>query len=833
VIQEPSTRECSIWVIKIKCPFCASEDIRVLDTRESDVDSTRRRRQCNGCGKRFTTYERVEGVSLTILKKDGSKQPFDKNKIRAGLEKACEKRPVTEAQLDKLVSDIESEVKQAEGELTTTRIGKLVLDHLKNIDKVAYIRFASVYREFKSYSSFEREIKKLRSETRATGSSKILQVRTRDGSIALFDPNNITDAIFKAAQAIGGTDRQRSEFITEEVVLFLEKQFKSQTIVTAEEIMDAIEFILMENGHSATAKEFILQRQHKSKRLQTKDTFIDIANTIGDYIHQKDWRVRENSNEAFSLSGLMLYASGKMIANYSLNEMYPPAVGRAHREGYIHVHDLSHGVVGYCAGWSLKNLLLWGFGGVPNKVNSKPAKHLRTVINQMVNFIGCLQMEFAGAQAFSSVDTLLAPFVRADNLTWKETKQSMQELIFSLNIPSRWGAQYPFSNLTFDWVCPSDMKNDKAIVGGKEMPYTYGDLQKEMDMINRAFMEVMIEGDAKGAVFTFPIPTYNLTKDFDWDSENAKLLFEVTAKYGLPYFQNFIGSDMDPGAIRAMCCRLNLNLLELTRRPGHLFAMGDNTGSLGVVTLNMNRLGYEAKTKEEFFERIKHYMSLSKESLEIKRNVVKTNLEGGLMPYTKRYLGHFNNHFSTIGLVGMHEACMNFLGKGLQTREGKEFAIETLNFMREVLKDFQKETGNLYNLEATPAEGCSYRLARSDKKKYGDKIYTSGKDFPYLTNSTQLPVGFTDDAIKAVEHQNDIQHLYTGGTIFHTFLGEKMTNGESCKALVKKIAYNSRIPYFSITPTFSVCPEHGYLSGEHFSCPCQKEQAQLAVSKVN
>lgn len=813
----------------MKCPFCSSENVWVIDTRESEEDTTRRRRKCEDCGRRFTTYERIEGINITVIKKDGRKEPFDKNKVRAGIEKACEKRPVTEEQIDKIVNEVYQAVLKQGKEVTSVFIGQQILNHLKALDKVAYIRFASVFKEYKLFSSFEREVRMLRSERLKPRSTKILQVRQRDGRIALFDPENITNAIFAAAKAVGGEDRQLAEQLTAEVIALLESKFPGATIVTAEEIMDSIEKVLMDNGHAATAKAFILQRHHKSKLLETKSTVIDITNTIGDYLHQKDWRIRENSNEAFSFSGLMLYAAGKMIANYCLNELYPPAVSDAHRRGYIHIHDLSHGVIGYCAGWSLKNLLLWGFGGVPNKVNSKPAKHLRTVVNQMVNFIGCLQMEFAGAQAFSSIDTLLAPFIREDNLSYKDVKQAMQELIFSLNIPSRWGSQYPFSNLTFDWVVPDDLKDQKAIVGGKEMPYTYGDLQREVDMINKAFMEVMVKGDAKGAVFTFPIPTYNLTKDFDWDSENAQLLWEMTAKYGLPYFQNYIGSDMDPRSIRAMCCRLNINQLELVRRPGHIFAMGDNTGSLGIVTINMNRLGYESKDEEDFFRRLAYYMELAKESLEIKRRVITKNLEAGLMPYAKRYLGHFYNHFSTIGLVGMHEACVNLLGKGIQTKEGKNLAIKTLKFMREKLKEFQRETGNLYNLEATPAEGASYRLARLDKKHHPD-IYTSGENCPFLTNSTQLPVDYTDDVIKALEHQNDIQYLYTGGTIFHTFLGERLSSGDSCKVLVKKIAHNTRIPYFSITPTFSVCPIHGYIRGEHWTCPVVEEIKEKALA---
>ncbi|MDP7141380.1 MAG: ribonucleoside triphosphate reductase, partial [Candidatus Woesearchaeota archaeon] len=517
---------------------------------------------------------------------------------------------------------------------------------------------------------------------------------------------------------------------------------------------------------------------------------------------------------------------GKVMANYNLNEMYTEDIKNAHVNGYFHIHDLSHGVIGYCAGWSLKNLLIKGFGGIPNKVDCKPGKHMGTVVHQMVNYIGCLQMEFAGAQAFSSVDTLLAPFVKTDNLTYKQVKQAVQQLVFSLNIPSRWGSQYPFSNLTFDWVPPKDLKDQKGIVGGKEQDFTYGDCQKEMDMINKAFLEVMIEGDANGRTFSFPIPTYNLTKDFDWDNENAKLLFDLAAKYGTPYFQNYIGSDLDPSSIRAMCCRLNIDQNELMNRPGSMWGPGDSTGSVGVVTINVNRLAYEAKNQEDFFEKIKHYMLLAKESLEIKREVVERNLKNGLMPYTKVYLGTFKNHFSTIGLCGMNEASLNLINKDISTDEGKELTINTLKFMRDTMKEFQAETGSLYNLEATPAESTAYRLAKIDKKFHPD-IITAGEDVPYLTNSTHLPVGLTDNAIEAIEHQNEIQTLYTGGTIFHTFLGEKMCSGESCKRLVKKIAHNTKLPYFSITPTFSVCKTHGYIKGKEFNCPDCGEETEV------
>jgi len=693
----------------MKCIYCGSEETKVIDKRPTDdAGANRRRRECIKCGKRFTTYERIEGEGPTQIKK-------------------------------------------------------------------------------------------------------------RDGSTVKFEKDKIINAIFKAAESVGGKDKKEAERVSEKVLDAINSKFKGE-IPSVEDVQDMVEKILIEEGHAKTAKAYILYREQHKKIREAKNTFVNVQDTIKNYLHRKDWKVNENSNEAFSFSGLLLYTAGEVMKNYNLNEMYGGPISEAHKKGNIHIHDLSEGVIGYCAGWSLKNLITMGFGGVKNKVDCKPAKHMNTLVHQMVNYIGCLQMEFAGAQAFSSVDTLLAPFIKTDDMNYKEVKQCMQQLIFSLNIPSRWGSQYPFSNLTFDWEVPEDMKDEKAIVGGKEQDFTYGECQKEMDMINKAFLEVMLKGDAKGAVFTFPIPTYNLTEDFDWNSENAKLLFDLTAKYGLPYFQNYIGSGLDPSSIRAMCCRLNLDQNELQNRPGSMWGPGDSTGSIGVVTMNMNRFGYEAENKEEFFEKLEYHMILAKDSLEIKREVVNKNLENGLMPFTKRYLGTFANHFSTIGLCGMHECCLNFLGEGIETEEGKKFTVEVMNFMREKIKGFQKETGNLYNLEATPAESTSYRFARLDKEMHPD-IKTSGDGEPFLTNSTQLPVDHTDNAIEAIEHQDAIQSLYTGGTIFHTFLGEKMANGESCKRLIKKIAYNTKLPYFSITPTFSICKTHGYIRGEHFECP--------------
>ncbi|HII71616.1 TPA: ribonucleoside triphosphate reductase, partial [Candidatus Woesearchaeota archaeon] len=502
--------------------------------------------------------------------------------------------------------------------------------------------------------------------------------------------------------------------------------------------------------------------------------------------------------------------------------------------GAIHIHDLTNGVIGYCAGWSLKNLLLMGFGGVPGKVDSKPGKHMGTVVHQMVNYIGCLQMEFAGAQAFSSVDTLLAPFVKADNMTYKEVKQCMQQLVFSLNIPSRWGSQYPFSNLTFDWTVPEDMKNKKAIVGGKEMTFTYGECQKEMDMINKAFIEVMTEGDAKGRIFTFPIPTYNVTRDFDWESENAELLFDMTAKYGIPYFQNFINSELNPGDVRSMCCRLQMDMRELRQKGGGLFGAVEMTGSIGVVTLNMGRIGYLSKTKEEYFERIGRLMDIARDSLELKRKMVQRNMDRGLMPFSKRYLGTLQNHFNTIGLNGMNESLKNFFGPevNMSTKKGIKFAQEVLDFMRDRLMKYQEETGNIYNLEATPAEGVSYRLAKIDKERYPD-IIPAGKDEPYYTNSTQLPVDYTEDIFEALELQDSLQTRYTGGTVLHGFLGEAVTDVETCKNLVKRIAYNFKLPYFTITPTFSVCPKHGYIAGRHEECPYEESDVEEEYGEVS
>ncbi|MDH7512916.1 MAG: ribonucleoside triphosphate reductase [Clostridiales bacterium] len=654
----------------------------------------------------------------------------------------------------------------------------------------------------------------------------VSRIKKRDGTVVDFVQDKITNAVYKAMEANGITDRAAAKTVSDIATFMLEDKFGGYTIPSVEQIQDIVEMVLMKQGYHEVAKSYILYRErHKSIR-EAKKTGINLERLIKDYINDVDWKIRENSNEGvMSFSGLNARVSGEVLSNFALNQLYSERIKKAHLEGEFHLHDLSYPIVGYCAGWSLEKLLRKGFGHVPNQVHSYPAKHLETATLHMVNFIGTMQGEFAGAQAFSSVDTLLAPFVRADKLDYDRVKQDVQKLIFGLNVPSRWGWQTPFSNLTFDLTVPEDMKDKRVVVGGVELDSTYGDYQEEIDMINRSFLELMIEGDQKGRVFTFPIPTYNISRDFAWDSPIADLLFEATAKYGIPYFQNYIGTNLNPGDIRAMCCRLNLDQRELLRRPGNIWGPGDSTGSIGVVTINLNRVGYEANSREEFFSKLRELMVLAKESLETKREVVNSMLAKGLIPYTMVYLGHFDNHFSTIGVCGMHEACLNFLGKGVGTPEGKEFAIETLTFMKGVLQKFQEETGNLYNLEATPAESTSYRLARLDREKYKN-IITAGTDkYPYLTNSTQLNVDATRDVFEAIRHQQDIQCLYTGGTIFHTFLPESIDR-ETCRKLVRKIA-ETKIPYFSITPTFSVCDNHGYLRGRHPSCPKCGSQTEV------
>ncbi len=654
----------------------------------------------------------------------------------------------------------------------------------------------------------------------------VSRIKKRDGSITDFFQDKITVAVAKAMESQGIVDPTASKTVSDIVTFMLEEKFGGVTIPSVEQVQDIVEIVLMKKGYHEVAKAYILYREKHQSIREARQTGINLERLIKDYIDDKDWKIRENSNEGtMSFSGLNARIAGEVLSNFALNGIYTEELKKAHHDGDLHVHDLSYPIVGYCAGWSLDKLLRKGFGHVPNQVHSSPAKHLETATLHMVNFIGTMQGEFAGAQAFSSVDTLLAPFVRHDRLDFAHVKQDVQKLVFGLNVPSRWGWQTPFSNLTFDWTVPGDLKDKKVVVGGKELDTTYGDYQAEMDMINRAFLELMVEGDEQGRVFTFPIPTYNLTPDFDWESPNANLLFEATAKYGIPYFQNYIGTHLNPGDIRAMCCRLNLDQRELLRRPGNIWGPGDSTGSIGVVTINLNRIGYTAKTETEFYDRLRDLMTIAKTSLEAKREIVNNMLARNIMPYTKVYLGHFDNHFSTIGICGMHEACLNFLGKGIGTPEGKEFAVKTLSFMSNVLRRFQEETGNLYNLEATPAESTSYRLARLDRQKF-NHIQTSGTDkFPYLTNSTQLNVDATRDIFEALKHQEDVQPLYTGGTIVHGFLPEAI-DAKTCRKLVQKIA-QTRIPYFSITPTFSVCANHGYIRGEQHACPTCGGQTEV------
>jgi len=650
-----------------------------------------------------------------------------------------------------------------------------------------------------------------------------LVVIKRNGEKVLFDSGKIYQAILKAGMATNDFGEKKARVISEGVSQFLRKSKKEE--IPIEEIQDVVEFAIMNAGFYKTARAYITYRDSRARERDSEKTFVEVEKTITEYLNKADWRVNANANQGYSLGGLILNASGKIIANYWLSSVYPREIGEAHREGDIHIHDLDM-FSGYCAGWSLRALIEEGFNGVPGKVESDPPKHLETCVAQMVNFLGTLQNEWAGAQAFSSFDTYLAPFVKKDNLEYKQTKQAIQQFVFNLNVPSRWGTQTPFSNITLDWVCPEDMKKKQPIIGGEIQNFTYGDCQKEMDMINKAFIEVMTHGDRNGRVFTFPIPTYNITKDFDWDNENAQALFEMSAKFGTPYFQNFLNSKLNPSDVRSMCCRLQLDLRELRARGGGLFGSAEMTGSIGVVTINLPRIGYLADTKEQFFARLGKLMDHAKNSLELKRKVVGDNIERGLLPYTKRYLPNLHAHFSTIGLNGMNEAVRNFLGKDtdIATKEGRDFALDILDFMRERLADYQEETGNLYNLEATPAEGTTYRFAKEDQKRFPGILQAGTKEAPYYTNSSHLHVGHTDNPLDALDHQDDLQTKYTGGTVLHLFLGERLRDWKTARNFVKKVAENYRLPYFTLTPTFSVCPTHGYLNGEVPKCPtCDAE----------
>jgi ribonucleoside-triphosphate reductase len=655
-------------------------------------------------------------------------------------------------------------------------------------------------------------------------------VRKRDGRLEPFDQERITNAIWKAANAVGERDMDLAKRLSDQVVRELSKRFGEDGVPTVEEIQDIVEKVLIENGRARMAKAYILYRkQHQDLRELAE--ILSSSELVEQYLNLDDWYVRENSNMSFSLQGLNNYLTTKVIERYWVNRIYPPNIGGAHYSGDIHIHDL--GVLGpYCVGWDLRELLLSGFGGVYGKVESKPPRHFRTALGQVVNFFYTLQGEAAGAQAFSNVDTLLAPFIRYDDLDYREVKQAIQEFIFNINVPTRVGFQTPFTNVTLDLKVPSFMEDEPVVYGGKIVDDAYGDMQEELEMFNMAFAEVMLEGDARGRIFTFPIPTYNITKDFDWNSPVSQKIFEVTAKYGVPYFSNFVNSDMKPEDVRSMCCRLRIDNRELRKRGGGFFGANPLTGSIGVVTINLPRIGYLAKDEDRFFERLSELMDLARDSLEIKRKILERFTEKGLYPYSKYYLRfvkesygkYWKNHFSTIGIIGMNEALLNMFGYGIATEEGLKFAIKTLKFMREKLMDYQEETDNLYNLEATPAEGASYRLARIDKRKYPDIIvanekYLSQGAEPFYTNSTHLPVDYTGDLFEALEHQDNLQPLYTGGTVFHVYLGEKLYSWSMAATLVKKIAYGYHIPYFTLTPTFSICPTHGYISGEHKACP--------------
>jgi ribonucleoside-triphosphate reductase len=666
--------------------------------------------------------------------------------------------------------------------------------------------------------------------------SGVKMVIKRSGALEKYRREKIKNAIAKAIAAVRIPD---GECLAEDLTKKVEEKLKAfmsgrhpNSAPAIEEIQDIVETALIEDRQAGIAKAYILYRARHGVLRDTKKLMLDINSTMDGYLSRSDWRVNENANVNFSLGGLILHNSGTITANYWLKNIYSEEVAHAHRDADFHIHDLSM-FSGYCAGWSLRQLIQEGLGGVPDKITSKPARHLSTLIQQIVNFLGIMQNEWAGAQAFSSFDTYLAPFVRVDGLSEIDITQCIQSFVFGVNTPSRWGSQAPFTNITLDWTVPADLADKPAIVGGVEQDFTYGDCQPEMDMINRVFIKLMLKGDANGRGFQYPIPTYNITKTFDWDSENARLLFEMTAKYGTPYFQNFINSDLNPGDVRSMCCRLQLDKRELRKRGGGLFGSDEFTGSIGVVTINLPRIGYLAENQVDFFSRLDALMDLAAEALMTKRKVINRLLESGLFPYTRRYLQNLDNHFSTIGICGMNECLLNFFDKDITTQEGRAFALEILNHMRRRLVAYQEDAGDLYNLEATPAESTSYRLAKHDKEKYAD-IITSGEKEPYYTNSSQLPVGYTADIFDALDHQDELQTRYTGGTVFHAFLGEAIEDWKTCCNLVRKIAENYRLPYFTISPTFSICPRHGYLAGEHFTCPaCESEQREDILRQIH
>ncbi len=657
------------------------------------------------------------------------------------------------------------------------------------------------------------------------------RVIKRDGKVVDFNLAKISDAI---AQAFDACQKEYNQDVIDFLALKVTAAFADKVEdgkISVEHIQDSVESVLIKAGYDDVSKAYIIYRRQREKIRNINATMVDYKEIIDNYLNINDWRVKENSTVTYSVGGLILSNSGAVTANYWLSEIYDDEIGNAHRNADIHIHDLSM-LTGYCAGWSLKQLIQEGLGGVPGKITSAPASHLSTLCNQMVNFLGIMQNEWAGAQAFSSFDTYLAPFVRVDNLTYKEVKQCIQSFIYGVNTPSRWGTQSPFTNITLDWVVPADLAELNCIVGGKEMDFKYKDCKKEMDMINKAFIEIMVEGDANGRGFQYPIPTYSITKDFDWsETENNKLLFEMTAKYGTPYFSNYINSDMEPSDVRSMCCRLRLDLRELRKKSGGFFGSGESTGSVGVVTINLPRIAYLAQNEADFYARLDRMMDISARSLHVKRTVITKLLEAGLYPYTKRYLGTFDNHFSTIGLVGMNEVGLNasWIKQDLTNKKTQDFAKDVLNHMRERLSDYQEQYGDLYNLEATPAESTAFRLAKHDLKHYPD-IITAGQghgETPYYTNSSHLPVGYTEDVFAALDVQDELQTLYTSGTVFHAFLGEKLPDWKSCANLVRKIAENYRLPYYSMSPTYSVCKTHGYIAGEAFTCPECGEEAEV------
>ena len=658
----------------------------------------------------------------------------------------------------------------------------------------------------------------------------MFKVVKRDGEVASFNIGKITNAIEKAFKA---TDKQFNTDIIELLGLRVTADFQNKikdSLIDVESIQDSVETVLEQSGYSDVAKAYILYRKHREKIRNMKSTILDYKDIVNSYVKVEDWRVKENSTVTYSVGGLILSNSGAVTANYWLSEIYDQEIADAHRNADIHIHDLSM-LTGYCAGWSLKQLIREGLGGIEGKITSAPAKHLSVLCNQMVNFLGIMQNEWAGAQAFSSFDTYLAPFVKVDHLSYPEVKKCIESFVYGVNTPSRWGTQAPFSNITLDWTVPNDLAELPAIVGGKDMDFCYKDCKKEMDMVNKAFIETMIEGDANGRGFQYPIPTYSITRDFDWsDTENNRLLFEMTSKYGTPYFSNYINSDMEPSDVRSMCCRLRLDLRELRKKTGGFFGSGESTGSVGVVTINMPRIAYLSRNKADFYRRLDHMMDIAARSLKIKRDVISKLLDEGLYPYTKRYLGTFNNHFSTIGLIGMNEVGLNavWLGEDLSHAKTQEFTKEVLNHMRERLVEYQEQYGDLYNLEATPAESTTYRLAKHDRERWPD-IKTAGKegDTPYYTNSSHLPVDYTADIFDALDIQDELQTLYTSGTVFHAFLGEKLPDWKSAANLVRKIAENYRLPYYTLSPTYSVCKEHGYIAGEHFTCPKCGKKAEV------